>query len=62
MQYLSASGVNVTGAPTLLSVANITNETTAANVTEVIGIIAPASLFNVSEYVASSTCQIQAGA
>ncbi len=62
LQYLSASGVNVTGGPALVSAVNVTNETVPANVTEVVVIAAPASLFNVSEYVASSTCQIQAGA
>ena len=55
-QYLIASGVNVTGAPALLSAGNLTNETAPANVTEMVVIVAPSSLFNISEYVASSTC------
>jgi hypothetical protein len=55
-QYLNASGVNISGAAAAAPEPAPSGGAEAAG-----GIIAPPSLFNSSEYVASSTCQLQGG-
>jgi hypothetical protein len=63
LQYLNASGVNISaGGAVLPPVLPPASNASAANATLPGALIAPSVLFNVSEYVASSTCQIQAGA
>ena len=54
-QYFNASGVNISGGAGGLPTPS------GGAAAAVVGIVAPASLFNQSEYVASSTCQLQGG-
>jgi len=52
-QYFNASGVNISGGGAAVIPAPSGGEAAAA-----IAVIAPSSLFNASEYLASSTCQL----
>ena len=52
-QYFNASGVNISGGGAAAIPAPSGGEAAAA-----IAVIAPSSLFNASEYLASSTCQL----
>ena len=53
-QYFIASGVNISGGGAAVLPAPSGGEAAA-----VVAVIAPSSLFNASEYLASSTCQLQ---
>ena len=52
-QYFNASGVNISGGGAAVLPAPSGGEAAA-----VVAVIAPSSLFNASEYLASSTCQL----
>jgi hypothetical protein len=52
-QYFNASGVNISGGGAAVIPAPSGGEAAAA-----VAVIAPSSLFNASEYLASSTCQL----